>query len=579
MNSELERVSVDSRASTIDWTTRPATESTLLIPVPTNPSFDSFQKIAKATTTKIAAHLGLSASTHAGGARSLCNAILQRYGQDVADSVAAQLQISNTDAKPLGSYVIKKAVKLSEKLALNRSNGWTEYNDFSCDANDTVSAFEAVPLIITRCTANNVEGSQKEFTISAAKSKKRGAVQLNTTLAPASQNEVLKKSYQEDKIQGVSSKDAANPKHSINLWRDTFVIAGKTLFSCVRSGLLAAMKISSGEERKAVFDKRLDENIVMALEGGHESVDAQQRLQKGVSEDNPIPIDLLDIGLLSNYNFFGFGSENKMKKEQFRMLDAANGVARKVSYKNSNGSVQTIWVRPTIHAINIGVQRGDGLFASSNDIAKTAKTTKAICARATDYLSTLPGSELEDVEKSVIQELLDQCQELTKNQTYLSENGGDYYALPARLALLADKVGIRPPMIHCKSGKDRTARLIEEVKLLALQIESNSDRLRAYLNKTPSSAAPQKSDRGVIYQGLVPSTGALSREQKQLLAAIAMNSGNQKVQELNTGVIGNKQGWQLGKRLGVYGIAGLFPNAALRKVYKEYTGSSSGVDA
>jgi hypothetical protein len=58
-----------------------------------------------------------------------------------------------------------------------------------------------------------------------------------------------------------------------------------------------------------------------------------------------------------------------------------------------------------------------------------------------------------------------------------------------------------------------------------------------------------------------------------------MHSGNQKIQELNTGVVGNKQGWQLGKRLGVYGLAGFNPNSELRKVYEKYTGGSSSVSS
>ena len=57
-----------------------------------------------------------------------------------------------------------------------------------------------------------------------------------------------------------------------------------------------------------------------------------------------------------------------------------------------------------------------------------------------------------------------------ENNKYLRENGGDYYALPARLALLASIIEIMP-MVHCKSGKDRTARLIEESKFLALSIK------------------------------------------------------------------------------------------------------------
>jgi hypothetical protein len=279
------------------------------------------------------------------------------------------------------------------------------------------------------------------------------------------------------------------------------------------------------------------------------------------------------VGLVSNGWFYS--SENKMKKEQFDMLDAANNNPRQVSYTDKEGKVRQIWVKPSIDALNIGVQRGDGILESQADRDRTKKATDSLCDKAKAYIAKGgPGCNLDVNEKKVIEDLVEQCKELVKNGKYRGENGGDYYALPARLALLADKIGM-VPMIHCKSGKDRTARLIEESKFLAFQIHQNLESVSQAAsgnNETPSSST-------TVEIPLVPNYGALDSKQKEILAQIVMHSGNQKIQELNTGVVGNKQGWQLGKRLGVYGLAGFNPDSELRKVYEEYTGGSSSVSS
>lgn len=259
------------------------------------------------------------------------------------------------------------------------------------------------------------------------------------------------------------------------------------------------------------------------------------------------------------------------------MLEAAHDKKIQVSYTDEKGDVKQIWVKPRIVALNIGVQRGDGILESKMDKKRTKKKTNTICTKAREYIAEGGrGCNLNDKEKKVIKDLVKQCEELITDGKYRGENGGDYYALPARLALLADKIGM-VPMIHCKSGKDRTARLIEEVKFLAFQIHQNLQPVSSSEASSGNNETQSPPLNGEV--PLVPNYGALSTEQKKTLAKIALNSGNQKIQELNTGVVGNKQGWQLGKRLGVYGLAGFNPNSELRKVYKEYTGGSSSVSS
>ncbi len=98
-------------------------------------------------------------------------------------------------------------------------------------------------------------------------------------------------------------------------------------------------------------------------------------------------------------------------------------------------------------------------------------------------------------------------------KTGLNTKDGDYYAVAARVIVLCDKLGI-VPNIHCKSVKDRTSRAVEESKMLAAEIDAT---------------------------GEVPTRGTLSAE-RQKTAEVFGQSGNAKLQQLNTGLVGNKQG-------------------------------------
>jgi hypothetical protein len=516
---------------------------------PSTTSFDQFQNIAAKHRSKLGTSIDTISRfrstyhTDLVDASALLNAIEKKYGKQVASLVSSKItELQASNSNPISSYIITKAIKIAKSLdALNKNKNWTEENEFECNY------------------AN---------------------LDLKTTLVPASQCKAIQKSYSNDGINGVSSKDTKNAKHAINGWLDTFKVSGKELFSCVRSGLCAAVKIKSKNDRQNAFDARLDENIAMALQKKSKSINLE--LEKSTnsrledlpgSNKNPITINLLDVGLVSNGWFYS--SENKMKKEQFKMLDAANNNPRQVSYTDKKGEVKQIWVKPSIVSLNVGVQRGDGILESKVDKMRTKLATDSLCNKAKAYIAEGgPGCDLNVNEKKVIGDLVKQCKELTTGGKYRGENGGDYYALPARLALLADKIGM-VPMIHCKSGKDRTARLIEESKFLAFQIHQNLEsvsRAASGNNETPSSSP-------TVEIPLVPNYGALDSKQKEILAQIVMHSGNQKIQELNTGVVGNKQGWQLGKRLGVYGLAGFNPNSELRKVYEKYTGGSSSVSS
>ena len=116
-------------------------------------------------------------------------------------------------------------------------------------------------------------------------------------------------------------------------------------------------------------------------------------------------------------------------------------------------------------------------------------------------------------EETAILQLADQATRLWQDKAHHRQNN-EPYALPARLALLTDKLGLTPSF-NCKSGKDRTGQLDAEIKFLATRIERGG--------------------------GQVPEPGAeLSDADRELYRTIVFNSGNHEIQKMNTGHAGYK---------------------------------------
>jgi hypothetical protein len=123
-------------------------------------------------------------------------------------------------------------------------------------------------------------------------------------------------------------------------------------------------------------------------------------------------------------------------------------------------------------------------------------------------------AQLESLERDyrLAQELLDQVRQMRADGSY-RQAGKEPYKMPARLALLADMVGIKVAF-NCKSGKDRTGELDSECKFLRLQME-----LTGHVPKPDRTRTPQE---------------------MELLYEVIMRSGNTQYQRLNTGYAGYK---------------------------------------
>lgn len=396
-----------------------------------------------------------------------------------------------------------------------------------------------------------------------------------TNITGASAIPFLKQSYEDDGIAIVASKDDANTTHSINASLDTLTAQdGALLYSGVRSGVYTTPKIKDQKTRLEAANKRFDENLLIALESKEWVFSAY----KTSSANNPIELTIADIGLLSGKMGSlnpckpkDMGNEGIMQDEQFAFLKEANNQAREITYKNTDGVQKTIWVKPKIIAFNFGVQAFDATLSKVTGVRNYAENAAALEALKSEinskinslnqHIEKLNESDFTaniknlEIEKQTIELLRDQLDEMAKTDTIYDPQHGDNYAFTARLNLLCFKLGITP-MIHCKSGKDRTARLLEETKFLAIQIHE----------LVISTKDKSLDETRALLKNKFPQTGELRLNQQELLFEVSMNSGNDIVQKNCTGHPGNKQANTLTPRIKKY----LDSNSAAKDLAKKY---------
>ena len=378
-----------------------------------------------------------------------------------------------------------------------------------------------------------------------------------SVMTPASKMVSLQKAYAAEGVGGICSGDKTNQEHAINLLIDrlehssapesssssetasitssedsheTFETSSlqsqeqtdaapkKPIITLIRSGVHFPESVEPSKQ-EAAFNKRFNEALLASLES--------KGLLPTASSTEPIKITIADVGLLSG------SIEHTMQQGQFTNLakvnaQTAQGTARELRYTPPGSDQEVVFsVQPTVLAFNFGVRKLDkGVLAiatepsawkqtnnESFDQLLGSTTSKELGGLVQEALSDANRTPpLTEKDKKAIQDLAQQCRDI-RQEGSLNTNDNDYYAVAARVIVLCDKLGI-VPNIHCKSGKDRTSRAVEEAKMLAAEIEAT---------------------------GEVPLRGKLSSE-RQAVAQVFAQSGNAKLQQLNTGLIGNKQG-------------------------------------
>lgn len=357
--------------------------------------------------------------------------------------------------------------------------------------------------------------------------------------------------YTADGVRGICSDDRANTKHATNLAVTEFSDGTGVLFRGVRHGTYATKcdpsKLSPAElnqlkqdlnlpptatmdqVKEAVEDLRVLEGVSLALQGNIPVLD--QAIQASNNNAEVPTLHICSINLQTGGDTFedtdSASLEGNMINRQtaaFQRLAARGQIS--VAVVGPDGTARMVPVKVKVVPVNFPVNPGaTGKFLNVDVGSRRARTS------VLEALQTMTGSHQEgdpmgglvaqylrrqdvsEQDKAVVRELVEQCRHIANgDQIFKPDGTPDFYALPARLNLLAFKIGMTP-MFNCKSGKDRTGHLDLETKFLASRI---------------------------AMEGRVPKPGLLTPSQKTAFSTIALKSGNLEMQRYNTGIGGYK---------------------------------------
>ena len=357
----------------------------------------------------------------------------------------------------------------------------------------------------------------KEIAINAHGSSKK----LTSVMTPANQFATLKQSMGD--ANGISSTDRRS-SHANNLWVSELKDGNRVLFTGIRHGINSAFGISNANERAEANKQRVKELYTTAL------------LKKPDLLTKALAGQTVDLPIVSTSLVTPTGKEKNMLLEQnAAWLAACNGQDQnghpvcRLTVKDQNGHDVQVTIRPKVVKFNFGVNwwaqksvissiKGgwtisdpmireglDQLIGPKDPNAENFMPSPTSLVGT--YLRTHPDLSYEHTEK--IQTLISQIRDLYASGSHRNADK-DPYALPARIALLADMCGFTS-CYNCKSGKDRTSQMDAEIKALAVQLQTG-----ALAHPTETSAT----------------------EHRNALRVMMMNAGNHEIQALNTGLGG-----------------------------------------
>jgi len=369
---------------------------------------------------------------------------------------------------------------------------------------------------------------------------------LESNILPAGNLQVLNQVYQQDNIRGVSSTDRGNTHASNLAVTDLKGPNDTTLFKGIRHGVNSAFGIKDSAQRREANISRAKEVIAAAVEAKGLLGKAQNS-----THDKPVEITIVSTSLLTPGVFLS-NKEAKYLKDQNNSWNNAcdaDGICT-LQVPDNNGNMKTIYVKPKVVTFNFPVNGyshstkgriasfGGGYFASDpmikqgiQDLIGTSRgnSVNGPAGLVGKYLQENPNIPFE--RKQTINTLVSQIKDLYNNKLYKDSNY-DPYALPARIAVLADMIGACPAF-NCKSGKDRTSVLDAEIKALAYQVS---------LNQVPDIRHSDADDR-------------------KLVQTMFREAGNHELQKYNTGFAGYK--YKAAKKNDlqyIEGFAKLFPD-------------------
>jgi phosphatidylinositol-4,5-bisphosphate 4-phosphatase len=327
---------------------------------------------------------------------------------------------------------------------------------------------------------------------------------------------------------GICSGSSSCTDHAVNLWISEFTSSARPLaisigdeappqkqFSGVRFGILSPYGLDDVAARRTGAIHRAREVVAAALYMKLSPDGLQQALESGDTVD----LKLTSSSLVTAMNW-GKNTEGSQIADQMHAWHqlADNGPIA-CTLHDQHGQPRTVNVNLNVAAFNFGVNEFALDFGAGTRTSDryNREAMRNLCG-SEDLRDREPGGWVGEYlagnpsNADRVRHLYGQIRDIWRAQAHRTD-GGEPYKLPSRIALLSHEIGV-VPCYNCKSGKDRTAWLDQEIKFGAAELQARSR---------------------------LPAPGSrLSEEQRRFFGLISTNSGNFRIQQQNTGAGGNK---------------------------------------
>ncbi|HEY5953598.1 MAG TPA: inositol phosphate phosphatase SopB, partial [Terrimicrobiaceae bacterium] len=281
---------------------------------------------------------------------------------------------------------------------------------------------------------------------------------------------------------------------------------------------------SKDEVVRAVEKRRAMEGVTLALQTNRTVLD--RAVHVAVNGGDVPTLNILSTNLQTGSDTFEDSNKTSLegglinRQTEALMSIVKDGVID-IPIVDSTGAARVVQVKVNVVPVNYPVNPGGTAGIGSrrrDDSIRDALQVMTGSHVVDDPIGGLADTYMQDPQvsesdKAIVRDLVTQIRQIASGESVYKPDGTpDVYALPARMNLLAFKLGMSP-MFNCKSGKDRTGHLDLETKFLAARIKST---------------------------GRVPSPGELTKEEREAFGVVALKSGNLAMQRYNTGIGGYK---------------------------------------
>ena len=326
--------------------------------------------------------------------------------------------------------------------------------------------------------------------------------------------------------------------HAVNLWSTQLLDQNKqTIFEGIRHGVLASSDIEYSKERESMQEEKVRELFTSAVFLKYKNEIENYIEQKKIDPETPIPkfdLKMTSTSLMTLKNMkIGSIINEREKTLNFDQIEALNKGTQNIEQIEISGcsfpvNIEVCSFSCPVNELSIGrfslVNRTG--WELTNDINKVGFRTlfgdkeNNVNGWVSDKITELKNKEGKTPDEIWKNEILikqittlsNEIQDISQNKTDMKKDD-DLFKSSRRIVALTHLIGA-VPAFNCKSGKDRTAVLDNEVKALLANFHQQ---------KEANNVAEPTTKVEDLY-----------------LQPFYTDPANYRIQQLNTGLIGNK---------------------------------------